>query len=132
MRQAGIIAAAGIYALDYMIQRLDDDHRNAKLIANAVHKLNSPAINVEKDKVETNIILLNVVEGWANKICKRFSEVSENEKLELGISTSVLAAPKSDAQIRLVLHCDVSEDMASMAAQKICYVAKGKEFIVLN
>jgi len=125
MRQVGIIAAAGLYIFDHMIQRLSEDHKNAKTIANAIAEINNPVISVDKDTVETNIIFLKVKEGWSQKICQRFSEVTDKEKAQLGNSTSVLALPKSDSQIRLVLHCDVTADMASKAAQKICYVANG-------
>jgi threonine aldolase len=126
MRQAGILAAAGLYALDHMINRLADDHANAKMIASQISQINSPTLNVDYDQVETNIIMINVQKGLAGKICKRFSEVSTQEKMDMGVSTSVLAAPKNDSQIRLVLHCDVSSEMAVRAAQKMYYVAQGK------
>lgn len=40
MRQAGILAAAGLYALDNMLQKLDEDHANAKILAEGEHLLN--------------------------------------------------------------------------------------------
>jgi len=54
MRQAGILAAAGIYALDNMMDRLDDDHKNAKLIGEELQNINY--IKIDKEKISTNLI----------------------------------------------------------------------------
>ena len=126
MCQAGIIAAPGLYALDNMIDRLDQDHKNAKRIANAIAAMESPIISTKMDSIESNIIMMSVPSGLADTVCKRLAEVSEKEESELGSSTSVLALVLSDIQVRLVLHCDISDKMASKAAEKICYVVKGR------
>ena len=57
MRQAGIIAAAGIVALERMVSRLQDDHENAKRLAEAIAKIKG--IHVDLKRVHTNIVLLN-------------------------------------------------------------------------
>ena len=54
MRQAGVIAAAGIVALEKMIDRLADDHANAKLLANGMNDI--PGLSVDMSCVETNMV----------------------------------------------------------------------------
>ncbi len=58
MRQAGIIAAAGIYALEHHIERLAEDHANARRLALAI--ADAPGIAVDPEAVETNMVRLNV------------------------------------------------------------------------
>lgn len=58
MRQAGVIAAAGIIALEKMVDRLADDHRNAKRLAEGLAKI--PGIEVDLATVETNIVVFDV------------------------------------------------------------------------
>ena len=60
MRQAGIVAAAGIYALQYMVERLADDHANARALASGLGAI--PGIHLAQPP-ETNIVFLSV-EGW--------------------------------------------------------------------
>jgi threonine aldolase len=59
MRQAGIIAAAGIVAINEMVERLVDDHANAKLLANGLAQIDG--INLGVDEVETNLVFFEVV-----------------------------------------------------------------------
>jgi len=54
MRQAGILASAGIFALDNMVSRLNVDHQNALIIANELKKINS--LEIDTNKVSTNLI----------------------------------------------------------------------------
>lgn len=58
MRQAGILAAAGIIALDEMTLRLQEDHENAKVLARGLAEI--PGIKIDADGIETNIIMLDV------------------------------------------------------------------------
>ncbi|MEC9489129.1 MAG: GntG family PLP-dependent aldolase [Halanaerobium sp.] len=58
MRQAGIIAAGGIYALENNIERLADDHANARRLAAGIADL--PGISIDTEDVETNIVLFSV------------------------------------------------------------------------
>jgi threonine aldolase len=59
MRQAGILAAAGIYALEHNITRLKEDHDNAKRLARLLQKI--PAVTLNPDHVETNIVIFDVI-----------------------------------------------------------------------
>jgi threonine aldolase len=58
MRQAGILAAAGIFALEHHIPRLKEDHRHARRLAELLQKI--PAISVNLDQVETNMVVFSV------------------------------------------------------------------------
>jgi threonine aldolase len=58
MRQAGIIAAAGIYALTHHVERLAEDHERARQLANGLADL--PGIAVDAERVETNIVIFDV------------------------------------------------------------------------
>lgn len=58
MRQAGILAAAGLYALDHHIARLKEDHDNAIRLARALRSL--PAVRVDLGRTETNIVMFDV------------------------------------------------------------------------
>jgi len=62
MRQAGIVAAAGIYALEHMIDRLADDHANAKLLATGLARL--PMVELDPETIDTNIIIFGVRGDW--------------------------------------------------------------------
>ncbi len=59
MRQAGILAAAGIYALEHNISRLKEDHEHARRLARLLQKI--PTVSLEPDHVETNIVIFDVV-----------------------------------------------------------------------
>ena len=54
MRQAGIIAASGIVALDQSIEQLKIDHSNAQYLAEEINKINY--LNIEIDRIKTNIL----------------------------------------------------------------------------
>ena len=60
MRQAGVLAAAGIYALDNMVDRLADDHENARLAADGLREL--PGVRLDPEP-QTNLIYFSI-EGW--------------------------------------------------------------------
>ncbi len=64
MRQAGIIAAAGIYGLEHMVDRLEEDHATARRLAEGLAGL--PGIEVDPTAVETNIVLFRVVDERFN------------------------------------------------------------------
>lgn len=60
MRQAGILAAAGMVSLNEMIDRLPDDHKNAQYLANGLAKI--PGIRVDLEKVKTNIVFFDLTD----------------------------------------------------------------------
>ena len=95
MRQVGVLAAAGLIALEKMPARLQEDHANARLIAEALS--NIEWVNLDLDSVETNIIIFKVTGG-----------VSAEELVERMKARGVLAGTVGPDAIRLVTHHDVS------------------------
>ena len=100
MRQVGIIAAAGIYALNHHLERLKEDHRNAKRLAVGLKEFKG--VSVDPKHVETNIVIFDVSNTGMTG-----SQVAESMKQE-----RVLIHVIGRTQIRLVTHLDVtSEDI---------------------
>ena len=97
MRQAGILAAAGIFALENNINRLAVDHQNAKMIADALRKK-----DFVKDifPIETNIIIFEV--GGRFTAAQFVQILQEDDIKTIAIS---------DNQVRIVLHLDITESM---------------------
>ena len=95
MRQVGIIAAAGIYAIENNFNRLIDDHRNAKALAQGLSEI--PKISVDLESVQTNIVVIGIKE----------SGTKVNDLLEKLKEKGVLAVPFGKNQIRCVTHLDV-------------------------
>jgi threonine aldolase len=73
MRQAGVLTAACLYALDHHLDRLAEDHDNARFIAEALQE--SPAFNLDASLIETNIlwIPLNKSAGSSSEVAKAFA-----------------------------------------------------------
>jgi len=63
MRQAGIIAAAGLYALDHHVERLADDHVNARRLAEGLAAIEG--VTIDPADVETNIVVFEVADAAA-------------------------------------------------------------------
>src|SRR5258705_8392506 len=57
LRQSGILAAAGIYALDHNVERLAEDHANARLLGDLLGSV--PGIRIVNPDIETNIVFIN-------------------------------------------------------------------------
>jgi threonine aldolase len=101
MRQAGIVAAAGIYALDNHLDRLEQDHLHAKMLGEAALKNKSVA---SVAKVETNICILELNPGIGS------AELTKEWGM-MGIE----CFPFSPTSIRFVTHLDVSLSQVEMA-----------------
>jgi threonine aldolase len=107
MRQAGILAAGAIYALDHNIGRLKEDHEKARCFAESVNQL--PNLSVDMDAVQTNIVLVDV-----SKTGKTPDEVIALLKLK-----GVLVSGGTYTTIRAVTHLDVSMDQVRTAVDVI-------------
>jgi threonine aldolase len=110
MRQVGIIAAAGIYALDYHLERLKEDHQNAKRLAVGLKEFKG--VSIDPKYVETNIVIFDVANSGMTA-----TQVAEAMKKE-----RVLIHAFGKTQVRLVTHLDVTaEDIekALKAFQKV-------------
>jgi threonine aldolase len=94
MRQVGILAAAGLHALDHHVDRLADDHANAQLLAGAC--------GLDPDTVETNIVVVPRDDAAAFVAGAR--------------EGGVLVSPVGPTAVRIVTHLDVSREDAEAAA----------------
>ncbi len=97
MRQAGYLAAAGIFALENHIDRLSDDHRRARRLGDALAAQNYVR-NVLP--VDTNIVIFNLVAGY--------SAAAVVAKLE---ATGILAIDMGPESVRMVTHLDINDEM---------------------
>jgi threonine aldolase len=97
MRQAGILAAAGHFAIDNNLKRLADDHKLAKSIAKAIYAFAPTVIN--PDEVDTNIVGLDLT-GLSITAAELSAQLKEN---------GILGSALGPTYLRLVTHMDVSE-----------------------
>lgn len=102
MRQAGILAAACLHALDHHRPRIAEDHRRARALATAVAE--HPVFAVDPAEVETNIVVIRVREGEPEWWCERMKE------------RGVLIAAFGPGALRCVTHLDVDDEGISAAA----------------
>ena len=96
MRQAGIIAAGGNYALDNNIDRLSEDHSRARRLAEAVEQM--PAFSVDLDQVQTNMVYIGCEEGEADRLVSKLSKQ--------GVDTLTI----DDSSIRAVTHLHITDE----------------------
>jgi threonine aldolase len=94
MRQSGIVAAAGVYALDHHVERLADDHARARRLAEGLAEL--PGVGLDPATVETNIVIFTVPDAPA------FCAALEREGVGM--------LPVGPDRVRAVTHLDVDDD----------------------
>ncbi len=114
MRQAGILAAAGLIALEEMPQRLGEDHANARLLAEAV--AGESAVEIDLEAVQTNIVIFRLRNGGdAAALCAGLRQ------------QGVLASAIGPHAVRFVTHYDVDraacERAAGIAVQQLRMLA---------
>jgi len=114
MRQAGIIAAAGIYALEHNVARLAEDHNKAKKLATGLADIKG--IRVDVNAVETNIVVFDIAETGLDR-ADYLKRVADH-----GVRFSPLMQP---TLLRAVTHLDIPDDgvdLALSAASKAVHV----------
>ena len=113
MRQAGVLAAAGMLALEEGPKRLDEDHANAKLLAEAVAAV--PGVELDLKTVETNIVIFKLTGGWAAEF------VTELRR------SGVVCSAIGTHQVRFVTHLDVSRKQCEEAARLAVEILRSRE-----
>ena len=108
MRQAGIVAAAGVFALDNNIERLAEDHANATALANGLAEM--PGVILDAASVETNMVYFDV--GGTTMPAPALCRVLEKEH-------GVRLGAMDETRIRAVTHLDVSADGIAIALDAI-------------
>jgi threonine aldolase len=106
MRQAGVLAAAGLIALEEMPKRLHEDHANAKLLAEALAHIDG--IVIDPETVETNIVIFRVAEG-----------ISAADVVARLKRRGILISTVGPDAIRLVTHHDVSRGACITAVEAL-------------
>jgi threonine aldolase len=107
MRQAGVLAAAALYALDNHVERLAEDHRNARALADAVAA--TPGLRLTPPDVQTNILIITVERelGTAADVAEALRQ------------RGVLVLATAPQQVRAVTHLDLSAAQSERAADLI-------------
>jgi len=113
MRQAGVLAAAGLIALQQSPRHLGEDHRNARMMARGLAGI--PGVRIDAAKVQTNIVVFDV--GGMGLAA---AEVSARLK-----ERGVLIDPIGGTVMRLVTHYDVDREGCEMALAVVAEVAAG-------
>ena len=96
MRQAGVIASAGIYALENNIERLSEDHKRARRLAEALNEM--PAFSIDLDTVQSNIVFIGTGKGNTKEIIASLSKKGV-EILEI-----------DDSTVRAVFHLHITDN----------------------
>jgi threonine aldolase len=106
MRQVGVLAAAGRISLDTMTKRLDEDHRNARILAESLARI--PGLAVDLESVQTNIVRFQLQAGQgAPDLVARLKQ------------RGILVGSTGPDAIRLVTHHDVDRVQCEKAAAQI-------------
>ena len=114
MRQAGILAAAGLYALDHHIDRLADDHNQAQNVASALAGLSD--IEIDMSTVQTNMVLMRMPAQRADGLKQALSDQN--------ITISPPSQSGDLAQFRLVFHLDIEPVMADKLVDGVRHYLK--------
>ncbi|MDX1629334.1 MAG: GntG family PLP-dependent aldolase [Fulvivirga sp.] len=105
MRQAGYLAAAGIYALDHHVERLTEDHRRAQILGDAIGQLDFVE---EVLPVETNIVIVRLSNKIAAEDC--LQKLKEME---------ILAVPFGKHDVRFVTHLDFDDEQLDQTITRL-------------
>ena len=112
MRQVGVLAAAGLLALEEGPKRLQQDHDNAQVLAQRLARI--PDIAFDPAKVQTNIVIFSVKPGG----------LTSSEFLARVAARGVLGVPVDPDRVRMVTHLDVSRSDIEAAADIIAAAFK--------
>jgi threonine aldolase len=112
MRQAGILAAAGLYALDHDIERMADDHRRCRVLAERLAKV--PGLDVDLSKVQTNMVYVGTTGTGlpALELVKRVD------------AAGVRCLDEAPWKLRFVTHLDLQEGDVEEAAEIVARVVE--------
>ena len=96
MRQVGVIAAAGIVALESMVDRLAEDHSNARKLAQGLSRI--PGISIDPDSLPTNLVFVKVTAGSGTELARRLDE------------RGIRVGDRGNSVWRIVTHYGVTSD----------------------
>jgi threonine aldolase len=105
MRQVGVLAAAGLYALNNMVDRLEEDHNSAHLIATGISEIDGMSIDLSR--VQTNIVRFQL------------DSVRADDFLRACRGEGVLGLAMGERSVRFVTHYEVEEADAMRVRQVV-------------
>ena len=105
MRQAGVIAAGAIYALDHHVDRLAEDHANARKLATGLSRI--PGISIDPEALSTNLVFFTIEASNHAELTRKIDE------------RGVLLGPRGGGFCRMVTHADVTSDDVDYALDVI-------------
>lgn len=97
MRQAGILAGAGLYALKHNIKRMAEDHRRAQMLARTISQI--PKIKIDLSSVQTNIVVFDIKQTGMNS----------DEAMEMLARKGLWLVSFGETRLRVVTHLDVDD-----------------------
>ena len=103
LRQAGIVAAGALYALDHNVERLADDHANARALADGLAAIDG--VTLDPDEVETNIVIFEIDDP--DGLCAGL----ERHDVRMGVV--------GERRVRAVTHLDVDAEGVQLAVQAV-------------
>ncbi|EDW80250.1 uncharacterized protein Dwil_GK21059 [Drosophila willistoni] len=131
MRQVGVLAAAGLVALEQIVPLLGKDHERTKRIAKAVHDLSSPNVVVDLDAVQTNILFLEIKQPdlVGSEFVQDLENVQPDElragvKDKNGLGVVVRSCDLTLKSVRLVLYHQIDDEQVELAIKKLTFVIK--------
>ena len=113
MRQAGVLAAAGLFALDHHVERLPEDHANARAIGERLAAVDG--VRLELDRLETNIVVFRLAEG-APDAATVVARARERDVLVMAFAART---------VRAVTHLDVTAEDCAAAADVLADCVSG-------
>lgn len=133
MRQVGFLAAAGLCALETIVPLLGNDHRHTRQFAEAIDNLNSPIFKVDVKGLQTNILMIKVLENskkvTALDLSNRLAEVRDIELTD-GVTDKdqnaiiIKSNCKNASTLRVVFYHQIDDELTQMAIKKVIYVMK--------
>jgi threonine aldolase len=110
MRQAGILAAAGLIALEQGPQKLKQDHANARFLAQGLAQI--PGVKIDPDKIQTNILICEI-SGTGMDSTRLSRKLAERNVLANGVTPQL---------IRFLTHLDVSREQCAQALEVVASI----------
>ena len=117
MRQAGLLAAAGLYCLKHISKRLHTDHQNTKRLAEGLAALKGSGISLDLESVESNIIYFTVAHKTHN--AASLVKALGCPSLVNGHKVVVKAGAKSPTLIRVVVHHQISQNDVDCVIERV-------------
>ncbi|XP_077300476.1 uncharacterized protein LOC143921178 [Arctopsyche grandis] len=135
MRQAGVIAAPAIIALDEIVPALIGDHRRLRFLAEAINAMRSPTFTVDLKNLQTNILMLDIDQKCSvvsKAVVERLQTVTQGE-LDKGVVTQdgegiiVKIIARDDKTLRVTTYYEISDIDINYTIKKMEFVFKEME-----